>query len=304
MSGIIKRASEPWVINHLWMTIYGDEKIGKTSLANMMPADTGVVLDFNRGMHRSRNRLTAARITTWDEAIAAKDEIEAEGFNYVVIDTAGSALKCAVAYLAKEDSGLVVGGMPTPTGWGRVSAMFLKYIDDILRLNCSLITIAHIRESQTQGDVIKGTIDVQGASQKQILQNCDQIGRMHASEEVRWIDFNPRGYPGIDAGRIGKRRIPFVEPKQYSTFLSNLTDEIIVNINEYNNMNVLDEEVAAAIEEVEQLEVVKADPDAIERMTDLMRNAPSQAVRDTVLMNAKKLDLEWDELDKVFLKRR
>ena len=82
-------ASTPITVSTICVVIYAVPGSGKTSLAQT--ASRPLLLDFDRGAHRSANRKDTVQVSAWSDvtAIGADD---LNDYDTVIVDTAGRAL--------------------------------------------------------------------------------------------------------------------------------------------------------------------------------------------------------------------
>src|SRR5688572_32798552 len=80
----IIKGSEPVSVEQITLCIYSPPGVGKTSLG--FTATDALLLDFDSGSYRSKNRGDAVPIKTWgDIATIAADDLA--GYKTIVIDT-------------------------------------------------------------------------------------------------------------------------------------------------------------------------------------------------------------------------
>jgi len=133
------------------MLIYGDNKIGKTSLAAQFP--DAIFLMFEAG--GKALRIYQRSVGTWEEFLAYLDLLETDTrFRTVVVDTVDMAYDRCFEYMCQKlciehphdekDYG---------KSWGQIENEFIKQISRLLRLQKGVLFISHSveRETRTRG---------------------------------------------------------------------------------------------------------------------------------------------------------
>src|SRR5215469_3387275 len=93
-------ASAPMTIDQVVLGIYSLPGIGKTTLG--FTAEAPLLLDFDKGAHRARNRKDTVSITNWDE-IASLTEDDLKPYKTIIVDTVGRALDVLSADIIKNN---------------------------------------------------------------------------------------------------------------------------------------------------------------------------------------------------------
>ena len=89
MSLRITKNIEPIQVSRIVLCLYGVPGLGKTSTA--FTAEKPILLDFDRGAHRSRNRGDSVQVAKWEDILAITAE-DMKPYKTVVIDTATGSL--------------------------------------------------------------------------------------------------------------------------------------------------------------------------------------------------------------------
>jgi len=97
----IVQANHALRVDSLVVYIYADPGVGKTSLA--FTASKPLLLDFDAGAHRTGKLRRGATVTVSDWLDVANIEAsDVDGFNSIVLDTAGRALDVIKSHLAEN----------------------------------------------------------------------------------------------------------------------------------------------------------------------------------------------------------
>ncbi len=132
----IIRSTDPITVNRLNVCIYAAPGLGKTSIS--FTADKPLLLDFDRGAHRSANRKDTVQVERWEDVahITADDLAD---FNTVVVDTAGRALDTLTPDIIRRNPKMGRGGSLTLQGFGQLKSEFvawLKHLNSLGRTWC------------------------------------------------------------------------------------------------------------------------------------------------------------------------
>jgi phage nucleotide-binding protein len=189
---LIKKPHELEPRQRLKVLIYGQPKIGKTTLA--LSAPKPLLLDFDGGVNRVKpeHRVDTVQISSWDDVIAVLKE-DLSPYETIVIDTVGQMMEFMAAYLISNDSRLARGtGDLTLAGYGARNMMFKHFINSVSTLNKHVIFVAHeVEDKSGKGDLTIKRPDISGKSGGSLMRLLCLIGYMQAHGSKRTISFNP-----------------------------------------------------------------------------------------------------------------
>lgn len=262
----ITRASEPIPVETLTIAIYAQPGCGKTSMA--FTADKTLLLDFDEGAYRARNRGDVVQVRSWSEVedIGAAD---LEGYNTVAIDTAGRALDWLTQDIIARNPKHGRGGALTLQGYGELKSRFTAWVKMVRSIGKDVILIIHMDE-QKSGDETKERLDMAGGSKNEVYKVADAIGRIQVIPGQRFgvLNFNPSDTAfGKNPGQLDPIVIP--DFAHHPQFLA----EVITTIKQ--SLNTLTEaqqeecqRTLALREELSQLDGVDAFNSMVEEMAD------------------------------------
>ncbi|MGJ8524140.1 hypothetical protein R84981_002858 [Carnimonas sp. R-84981] len=215
----ITKAGDPIKVGSLITMIYGQPGVGKTSIA--CSAESPLVLDFDKGIHRSAYRKDAVQVETWTD-VTNIEASDIEGYNTIVVDTVGKALDALSDSIINANPKFGRGGQLTMQGFGALKAQFIAWLKKLTRLGVDVILIAHVKEEKN-GDNILLRPDMTGGSYQFALQSSDLVGYQYATPNGTLIQFAPTGYSvGKDCANIGNTKVPNLvsEPEFFANILT------------------------------------------------------------------------------------
>jgi hypothetical protein len=222
----ILRAEEPIEVKTVNILIYGMPGAGKTSTA--FTAATPLLLDFDKGAHRSMNRKDIVQINNWSE-VSKLSPADLKPYNTIIIDTLGRCLDYIQQALIESDAklGKKDGGL-TMTGWGALKSHFTNWMKQLSLLGKDVILIAHDREDK-DGDVKFIRPDIVGGSYNEVMKVADFIGYLYLINDKRQLDFNPcEKFIGKNAAGFPKLNIPDfgAEPAYMGKMMKKMKDSL------------------------------------------------------------------------------
>lgn len=180
-------ASEPIHVDRITIAIYAPPGVGKTTLG--FTTERPVLIDFDNGAHRAKNRKDTVQARTWtDVADTTVDDLQP--FSTVIVDTAGRALDALGADIMRRDPKLGRGGVLSQQGWGRLKAEFGGWLKVLHQSGKDVVLIAHSSE-KVSGDETIERLDVQGGSKDEIYKSADAMGRIAIRNGKRVLMFDP-----------------------------------------------------------------------------------------------------------------
>lgn len=222
----IIRSTEPITVTRLNVCIYAAPGLGKTSIS--FTAEKPLLLDFDRGAHRSANRKDTVQVERWEDVahITADDLAD---FNTVVVDTAGRALDTLTPDIIRRNPKMGRGGSLTLQGFGQLKAEFVAWLKHLNSLGKDVVLIAHMDE-QRNGDEIIERLDVQGGSKGEIYKAADAMGRLSIRDGKRMLNFSPTDAAfGKNPGQLEPLEVP--HPERDPTFLAAVIQQIKDRLN-------------------------------------------------------------------------
>ncbi|WP_099605939.1 ATP-binding protein [Stenotrophomonas maltophilia] len=281
----IIRSTDPITVTRLNVCIYAAPGLGKTSIS--FTADKPLLLDFDRGAHRSANRKDTVQVERWEDVahITADDLAD---FNTVVVDTAGRALDTLTPDIIRRNPKMGRGGSLTLQGFGQLKAEFVAWLKHLNSLGKDVVLIAHMDE-QRNGDEIIERLDVQGGSKGEIYKAADAMGRLSIRDGKRMLNFSPTDASfGKNPGQLEPLEVP--HPERDPQFLACVIQQIKDRL---NAMTEEQREAQAALEKWRDRTTAAQDVTAINALLPEAKGG-SQAMK--VLLNdrAAALGLTFD----------
>jgi hypothetical protein len=201
----IVRESDPIEITQLIVVIYAPPGLGKTSLA--FTADDPILFDFDKGMHRSRNRRDGQRVQSWEE-VCGLTAADFAPYKTVVVDTAGRALDFLSSDIIRGDSKMGRGGALTIQGFGVLKNRFTSWLNMLREFGKDVILTAHSDEKQRGDDTVE-RLDMQGGSKNEVYKCADLMGRLSMRDGKRFLTFSPTDAAfGKDPAGFGTVEVP------------------------------------------------------------------------------------------------
>jgi hypothetical protein len=281
----IIRSTDPITVTRLNVCIYAAPGLGKTSIS--FTADKPLLLDFDRGAHRSANRKDTVQVERWEDVahITADDLAD---FNTVVVDTAGRALDTLTPDIIRRNPKMGRGGSLTLQGFGQLKSEFVAWLKHLNSLGKDVVLIAHMDE-QRNGDEIIERLDVQGGSKGEIYKAADAMGRLSIRDGKRMLNFSPTDASfGKNPGQLEPLEVP--HPERDPQFLARVIQQIKDRL---NAMTEEQREAQAALEKWRDRTTAAQDVTAINALLPEAKGG-SQAMK--VLLNdrAAALGLTFD----------
>jgi len=222
----ILRAEEPIVVQTVNILIYGMPGAGKTSAA--FTSAVPLLLDFDKGAHRSRNRKDIVQINSWSE-VSKLSPADLKPYNTIIIDTLGRCLDYIQQSIIESDAklGKKDGGL-TMAGWGALKSHFTNWMKQLSLLGKDVIMIAHDKEDK-DGDIKFIRPDIVGGSYNEVMKVSDFIGYLYMVNDKRQLDFNPcEKFIGKNAAGLPKLNVPDfgTEPAYMSKMIKKMKDSL------------------------------------------------------------------------------
>lgn len=282
----IIRSTDPITVSRLNVCIYAAPGLGKTSIS--FTADKPLLLDFDRGAHRSANRKDTVQVERWEDVanITADDLAD---FNTVVVDTAGRALDTLTPDIIRRNPKMGRGGSLTLQGFGQLKSEFVAWLKHLNTLGKDVVLIAHMDE-QRNGDEIIERLDVQGGSKGEIYKAADAMGRLSIRDGRRMLNFSPTDAAfGKNPGQLEPLEVP--HPERDPVFLATVIQQI------KDRLNAMTEAQREAQTVLEKWRETLADVEDAQGINALIESAKANSKAVQVLLNdrATALGLTFDK---------
>jgi hypothetical protein len=183
----ITKSIEPIEVKRITVCLYAVPGIGKTSTA--FTAEKPLLLDFDRGAYRSKNRRDIVQVEKWEDVVSIT-QADLAAYKTLVIDTAGRALDVLTPKLIADDPKMGRGGALTLPGFGRLKSEFIAWTKLLMSFGLDVILLCHSDESKHGDDIIE-RLDMQGASKNEIYKSADVMGRLYLRNGKRMLNFSP-----------------------------------------------------------------------------------------------------------------
>lgn len=279
----------PIQVDNVIVTIYGTPGSGKTSLA--YTAKDVVVLDFDRGSHRTPNQNLGMTwgITAWND-LRDIGTTDLKPFRTVVIDTVGAMVDSMIAYVEISNPQKARNPMLL---YGEVGKIYKAFIAKIKSCGLDLVFIAHYVEEKN-GDKITVRLEAGGKAKHDVMRSSDIIGFLEHTGNTRVLSFDP-----VD-GRIAKNSGNFA-PINLTETPTTLA-EIIVTLK--TRLNAVSESYVKAQEDKAVAIELIGMANSADQFNGLMTNEAILANKELkleLLKTAKNLGIEFDRENKCFI---
>ena len=222
----IVSADEVIQIDFITLGIYALPGLGKTTLA--FTSESPLLLDFDRGAHRAKNRKDSVSITTWSDVSEMTRE-DLAPYKTILVDTVGRCLDVLSADIIAKNPKHGNGGSLSLQGFGALKSRFTAWLKLMRTYGKDVVLISHMDEKM-EGDILKERLDVQGGSKAEIYKSVDAMAKLYIDGKDRKLDFSPReGSLGKNPAQFDVLTVP--SPTVDGKFLGNLLAQIKANIN-------------------------------------------------------------------------
>lgn len=295
----IHRATDPIEVTQLRMMIYGQPGAWKSSVA--FTAERPLMLDFDKGAHRSAYRQDIVPIESWEDvnSITAED---LGPYKTVVLDTVGRALDFLSASLIADNPklGKKTGGLTLP-GFGELKTSFASWVGRLNTLGKDVVMIAHDKESTNERDIKVVRPDITGGTYNEVFKLADAVGYMFLDGKRHMLDFNPtENYVGKNPAQFDVLEVPYSMPSDFLALkiaaikdalgqISAEGQKIVNAVNEYR----------AKVEAIESAEELTAETAATAKLDEPLRSQCGAVIK----ARGEALRLEFDRKAKAWKAR-
>jgi hypothetical protein len=183
----ITKSSEPIEVKTITVCLYGVPGIGKTSTG--FTAEKSLLLDFDKGSYRSKNRRDVVQVERWADVTSITAE-DLGHYSTLVVDTAGRALDCLSADIINGNPKMGRGGALTLQGYGELKSKFIAWTKLVRGFGLDVVLLCHSDE-QRNGDELIERLDMQGGSKNEVYKASDLMGRIYLAGGKRTLNFSP-----------------------------------------------------------------------------------------------------------------
>lgn len=295
MSIKIRTASDPVDVRTLVLLLYGQPGIGKTSTA--FTTDRPLLLDFDRGAHRSANRRDHVVIESWSD-VDSLTESDLEPYDSVSVDTVGRALDSMTVDMIRRTPKLDAGGGALSLrGWGQLKTRFATWLATVRSYGLDVVLLAHDRENR-DGDTVIVRPDVQGGSYGEVFRSADAVAYMR-SDNGRKLEFSPSDrWLAKNPAALEPVPVPSPLPGDFlAELLGSLKEAIAAQANESQKIAAT---VAKYRDAIAESSTSKEFGDILEHIGDESR-AVSIPAKSILWKRAKDLGFDFDAKEKLFV---
>lgn len=201
----ITRSTDRIAVQTITILIYGSPGVGKTSIA--CTAEAPLLLDFDKGAHRSGFRRDCARIDTWAD-VAQMTEADLADYRTIIVDTVGRCLDVMAADIIRKNPKMQgYAGALSLQGYGALKAAYATWLGWLSSLGKDVVLIAHDKEDK-KGDEMIMRPDIQGGSAGEVFKRADGAAYMYTSERKAILDFSPGAWLGKNPARFDPIVVP------------------------------------------------------------------------------------------------
>lgn len=212
---------QPILIKNVKVLLYGMSGAGKSTLAGTAGVET-LVIDFDRGAHRSLTKVDVLQPTRWEDVIELMTTAGAvDKYDSIVVDTIDAAQVMLIEYISRNEATVYRGkfgqfynpntGAPTMQGWGIVASSFMRLFNWVCGLGKDAIFLA--QQTQEVGGPDEKTKKwipmIAGQTKSKMLAACDICGYVNSINGAGTLDFTSTDeHYGKDAGQLGCLPLP------------------------------------------------------------------------------------------------
>ncbi len=286
----ITRSTDRIEVRNLCLLIYGSPGIGKTSIG--CTAEAPLLLDFDRGAHRSGFRKDTVQVESWSTVASMTAEDLAE-YRTIVVDTVGRCLDVMAANIIKGNPKMAgYAGALSLQGYGALKSAFATWMGFLASLGKDVVLIAHDREDK-KGDELIFRADIQGSSHGEVFKRADGVAYMHSVGRETVLDFSPTDR------WLGKNPARF-DPLVVPNFGTNPSFLAAVIAQAKQSLNRMSEEQTALVSALGEWTAILAKATCADDINALVAESSALApplgpqVKHMIAARAKELDLKYE----------
>lgn len=289
MSIRITRSTDRIEIRTVTIMIYGSPGLGKTSLA--FTADAPLLLDFDRGSHRSGFRKDTVQVENWAD-VAQMTAADLADFRTIVVDTVGRCLDMMSAdIIARNPKMSGHGGALSLQGYGALKAAYATWLGTLASMGKDIVLIAHDREDK-KGDNLIFRADIQGASHGEVFKRADGVGYMYRDGRQTILDFSPTDrWHGKNAANFEPLVVP--DFHQQGDYLATVIADTKAALNKMSEAQTLLVAEISTWQQRAEDATTAAEINALLREAAVLTPPVGPQAKAAVVGRAKALGMEW-----------
>jgi len=286
----ITKSTDRITVQTITILIYGSPGIGKTSIG--CTAEAPLLLDFDRGAHRSGFRKDTVQVESWStvEAMTAEDLAD---YKTIVVDTVGRCLDAMAAKIIKGNPKMAgYAGALSLQGYGALKSAFATWMGFLASLGKDVVLIAHDREDK-KGDELVFRADIQGSSHGEVFKRADGVAYMHSVNRSTVLDFSPTDrWLGKNPGRFEPLTVP--DFATHRDFLATVIADAKAALNK------LSDEQRALVEQIDKWNIRATEATNAEAVNEMVADAAelkvplATQVKHIIAARAKELELKYE----------
>lgn len=285
----ITRSTDPIAVQTITLLVYGSPGIGKTSLA--FTAEAPLLLDTDRGAHRSGFRKDAVLVERWAD-VASMTAADLTDYKTIIVDTVGRLLDVMTADIIQRNPKMQgYGGALSLQGYGALKAAYATWLGTLASMGKDVVLIAHDKEDK-KGDELIVRPDIQGGSYGEVFKRADGIGYMSRSGRQTVLDFSPTDrWIGKNAAGFEPLVVPDfnADPRYFATVIADTKAAL----------NRMSEEQQRVVAEIAGWQERAAEASTADEVNALVADARGLTApvgpqaKAAIVARAKALDLRW-----------
>jgi len=185
------------------LIVFGQTKVGKTTMMSRLPQGKYLVVDLEQGSDfLSVNRVQANSLAEL-AAVLAELRTGNYPFEFIVLDTVDKIVDWSEAYVLASNNATMLKDIPFGGGYSLVREQVMNILNAFNSLGKRLIVVGHRKKTTTDGDAKDefsiSTLDISGKLKNFICADADAIGYTYRGEDSSlMITFKPSDF--IEAG--------------------------------------------------------------------------------------------------------
>jgi hypothetical protein len=187
------------------LIIFGQTKVGKTTMLSKLPASKYLVIDTEKGS----DFLTVNRhqVNNLSELKQVMDELTANiskyPYEYIVIDTIDNVIEWFEKWVLMKEGKDTLSEIPYGGGYSQIRERVMGVVGAFKDLDKKLILVGHRKKTSIENDAKDefsiSTLDISGKLKNFLCADADAIGYVYRDEESKLvITFKPTDF--LEAG--------------------------------------------------------------------------------------------------------